>query len=146
MIHLIQHPSYTKITPDTIQPQNPYTSDYLSQGEELGYQVVVYTDEIQGAAAKFELEFDGKYQVYMEKYVDINRPFHKNDPKMDQSSDCPDILPDCLIPITPDDVFFINCNYIVLWVSIETENIGETKSVLKISRALKMQFMLTILI
>ena len=67
MIHLIQHPSYNKITPDTIQPEAPYTFDYLSQGEELGYQVVVYTDSAQGIPAKFELEFNGQYQVYLEK-------------------------------------------------------------------------------
>ncbi len=133
MIHLIQHPSYNKITPDTIQPEAPYTFDYLSQGEELGYQVVVYTDSAQGIPAKFELEFNGQYQVYLEKYVDVNRPYFEGDPKSGYLIDNPDALPDCLIPISPDDVFFINCNYIVLWVSISTENIGENKSTLTIS-------------
>ncbi len=133
MIHLIQHPSYSKITPETIRPDIPYTSDYVSQGEELGYQVVVYTDNAQGIPAKFELSFDGEYQVYLEKYINVDRPHFENDTKRSYLTDKPDVLPDCLIPITPDDVFFINCNYIVLWVSISTENIGEAKSVLKIS-------------
>lgn len=133
MIHLIQHPSYSKITPDTIRPEIPYTSDYVSQGEELGYQVVVYTDNAQGIPAKFELSFDGDYQVYLEKYVNVSLPHYKDDPKKGYLIDQPDVLPDCLIPITPNDVFFINCNYIVLWVSVSTENIGKTKSSLKIS-------------
>lgn len=125
MIHLIQHSSLSKITPNTIQPEIPYTSDYLSQGEELGYQVVVYTDDIQGAAAKFDLSFDGKYQVYLEKYINVKH--------IDHTADQHDVLPDCLIPITPEDVFFINQNYIVLWISISTETIGDTKAILKIS-------------
>ena len=133
MIHLIQHSSYNKITPDTIQPEAPYTFDYLSQREELGYQVVVYTDNALGVPAKFELEFDGEYQVYLEKYVDVQHPHFEGDPKSGYLIEKPDALPDCLIPITPDDVFFINCNYIVLWVSISTENVGETKSTLTIS-------------
>lgn len=133
MIHLIQHPSYTKITPDLIQPKVPYTCDYASPKEELGYQVVVYTDNPQGSPAKFELSFDGDYQVYLEKYVDVNFPHFRNDPKNGYIADQRDLLPDCLIPISSNDVFFINCNYIVLWVSITPDQEGTFKSVLRVS-------------
>ena len=132
MIHLIQHPSYTKIMPNTIRPKEPYTSDLMADAEEFGYQVVVYTDSFEGEAAKFELSFDGEYQVYLEKYVDVKRPHYDDDTKS-YLLDRPGAMPDCLIPITSDDVFFINRNYIVLWVSISTGTLGEVQSVLKIS-------------
>lgn len=133
MIHLIQHPSFNKITPDTLHPKSPYTFDYVAQKEELGYQVVVYTDDPQGATATFDLSFDGEYQVYLEKYVDVPCPHYKNDTKNGYITDQQELLPDALIPITSDDVFFVNCNYIVLWISISTDQVGKVKSVLKIS-------------
>ena len=39
MIHLIQHSSLDKITPDSIQTKVPYESDFAILGEEIGFQV-----------------------------------------------------------------------------------------------------------
>ena len=124
MIHLIQHSSLDKITRDTLSPKDPYEKDFALCGEELGFQVVVYTDSDQTVPAKIRVDGNGICTTHLVKDVPVTWPHYSKDTKpylLDQ----PGMLPDCLIPLMYNDTVNINSSYIVLWITISPSYAGD---------------------
>ncbi len=124
MIHLIQHSSLDKITKETIFPKIPYEKDYALRGEELGFQVVVYTDSDRCEPAKIKIEGRGICSVYLVKDVPVTWPHYAADSK-EYLLDQPGLLPDCLVPLTHNDKINISNSYVTLWVTIEPSVAGD---------------------
>lgn len=126
MIHLIQHSSLYKITPDTLFPKTPYEKDFALRGEELGFQVVIYTDSDCVEPAKIKVDGQGICSVYMVKDVPVAWPHYSNDKKK-YLIDQPGSLPDCLVPLAHNESFNISSGYVVLWITVEPFSAGDHK-------------------
>lgn len=126
MIHLMQHPSYIKLTRDNILSQTtPYNSERVLMGEELGYQIVIYSDHPRSIPATFRISTLTLCETYIVKDVPVNWAHYSDDTKKDYLIDGTGSVPDCLVPIRSGDTIHISDQYLVLWVSAIPTRVGD---------------------